>query len=168
MLTVRFLTAVPGVTVPSSGIRRAKLDLLHPTGHQSQQSRRYGVLLGHSASQAGHAPHHGSPVTAVPALRCPSRAFGEPSRTCFTPRDTNHSSPGVTVSFSGIRRAKQDVLHATRHQSQQSRRYGVLLGHSASQAGHHYMDHTTQQYQWSIGRDRIRCRASFSLRCSLC
>ena len=64
-----------------SGIRRAKLDVLHTTGHQSQQSRRYGVLLGHSASQARRAPHHRPPITAVPALRCPSRAFGEPSRT---------------------------------------------------------------------------------------
>ena len=74
-------------------------------------------------------------LTAVPALRCPLRAFGEPSWTCFIARVTNHSSPGITVSFSGIRRTKLDVLHTTCHQSQQSRRYGVLLGHSASQAG---------------------------------
>ena len=78
---------------------------------------------------------HGSPNTAVPALRCPSWAFGEPSWTCYTPLTTHHSSPGVTVSILGIRRAKLDVLHATDHPSQQSRRYGVLPGHSASQAG---------------------------------
>ena len=115
MLAVRFLTAVPalrcplrafgepswtcfiarvtnhsspGITVSFSGIRRAKLDVLHTT----------------------------STITAVPALRCPSRAFGEPSWTCSTPQATNHSSPGVTVSFSGIRRAKQDITtRTTRH-----------------------------------------------------
>ena len=128
----------------------------------SQRSRRYGALFGHSASQAGLASTHGSPNTAVPALRCPSWAFGEPSWTCYTPQTTHHSSPGVTVSnwafgepswtcytpltthhnspgvtvsILGIRRAKLDVLHATDHPSQQSRRYGVHLGHSASQAG---------------------------------
>ena len=101
----------------------------------SQRSRRYGALFGHSASQAGLASTHGSPNTAVPALRCPSWAFGEPSWTCYTPLTTHHSSPGVTVSILGIRRAKLDVLHATDHPSQQSRRYGVHLGHSASQAG---------------------------------
>ena len=101
----------------------------------SQRSRRYGALFGHSASQAGLASTHGSPNTAVPALRCPSWAFGEPSWTCNTPLTTHHSSPGVTVSILGIRRAKLDVLHATDHPSQQSRRYGVHLGHSASQAG---------------------------------
>ena len=68
-------------------------------------------------------------------LRCPSWAFGEPSWTCYTPLTTHHSSPGVTVSILGIRRAKLDVLHATDRPSQQSRRYGVLPGHSASQAG---------------------------------
>ena len=51
------------------------------------------------------------------------------------PLTTHHSSPGVTVSILGIQRAKLDVLHATDHPSQQSRRYGVHLGHSASQAG---------------------------------
>ena len=74
-------------------------------------------------------------LTAVPALRCPLRAFGEPSWTSFNTRVTKHRSPGVTVSILGIRRAKLDVLHATDHPSQQSRRYGVHLGHSASQAG---------------------------------
>ena len=97
------------------GIRRAKLDVLHDTDHPSQQSRRYGVHLGHSASQAGLASTHGSPNTAVPALRCPSWAFGEPSWTCYTTLTTHHSSPGVTVSILGIRRAKLDVLHATDH-----------------------------------------------------
>ena len=101
----------------------------------SQRSRRYGALFGHSASQVGLASTHGSPNTAVPALRCPSWAFGEPSWTCYTPLTTHHSSPGVTVSILGIRRAKLDVLHATDHPSQQSRRYGVLPGHSASQDG---------------------------------
>ena len=125
----------PGVTVSILGIRRAKLDVLHATDHPSQQSRRYGVLPGHSASQAGRATRHRPPITAVPALRCPSWAFGEPSWTCYTPLTTHHNSPGVTVSILGIRRAKLDVLHATDHPSQQSRRYGVHLGHSASQAG---------------------------------
>ena len=74
-------------------------------------------------------------LTAVPALRCPLRAFGEPSWTCFITRVTEHRSPGVTVSITGIRRAKLDVQHATDHPLQQSRRYGVLPGHSASQAG---------------------------------
>ena len=124
----------PGVTLSFSAIRRAKEDMLHATGHESQQSRRYGVLLGHSASQAGHAPLHESHVTAIPALRCPLWAFGEPSRTYFTPRVTSHHSPGVTVSSSGIRRAKLDMLHSTNHASQQSQRYGVRFGHSASQA----------------------------------
>ena len=62
------------------GIRRAKLDVLHATDHLSQQSRRYGVLPGHSASQAGCASRHVTPITVVQAVRCPSRAFGEPSR----------------------------------------------------------------------------------------
>ena len=125
----------PGVTVSILGIRRAKLDVLHTTDHPSHQSRRYGVHLGHSASQAGRATRHSPPFTAVPASRCPSWAFGEPSWTCYTPLTTHHSSPGVTVPILGIRRAKLDVLHATDHPSQQSRRYGVHLGHSASQAG---------------------------------
>ena len=85
----------------------------------SQVSRRYGALFGHSASQAGLATTHGSPNTAVPAVRCPSWAFGEPSWTCYAPLTTHHSSPGVTVSILGIRRAKLDVLHATDHPSQQ-------------------------------------------------
>ena len=76
-------------------------------------------------------------LTAVPTLRCPLRAFGEPSWTCFIARVTNHSSPSITVSFSGIRQTKLDVLHTTGHHSHQSRCYGVLLGHSASQAPHH-------------------------------
>ena len=49
---VFFSDSSPGVTVPSLGIRRAKQDLLYPVYLLSQQSRRYGVLLGHSASQA--------------------------------------------------------------------------------------------------------------------
>ena len=135
MLTVCFLTAVPALRCPLRAFGE-------PSWTCSSTHPR---------------------ITAVPALRCPPWAFGEPSRTCFTNNFTSHSSPGVTVSFSGIRRAKldvlhatghqsqqsrrygvllgirrakQDVLHATGHQSQQSRRYGVLLGHSASQAGH--------------------------------
>ena len=62
------------------GIRRAKLDVLHATDHPSQQSRRYGFLSGHSASQAGRASRHVTPITVVQAVRCPSRAFGKPSR----------------------------------------------------------------------------------------
>ena len=100
----------------------------------SQQSRHYGALFGHSASQAGLALPSVPSVVAVPALRCPPRAFGEPSRTCSTPYTFCHSSPGVTVSSSGIRRAKLDLLYPVYLLSQQSRRYGVLLGHSASQA----------------------------------
>ena len=73
-------TSSPGVTVSILGIRRAKLDVLHATDHPSQQSRRYGVLPGHSASQAGCASRHVTPITVVQAVRCPSRAFGEPSR----------------------------------------------------------------------------------------
>ena len=29
-------------------------------------------------------------ITAVPVLRCPSWAFGEPSWTCYTPQTTHH------------------------------------------------------------------------------
>ena len=54
--------------------------MLHATDHPSQQSRRYGVLPGHSASQAGCASRHVTPITVVQAVRCPSRAFGEPGR----------------------------------------------------------------------------------------
>ena len=106
----------PGVTVSILGIRRAKLDVLHATDHPSQQSRRYGV----------HRPCAKPPP---PALWIPPRqvdaravqmpavvrrpwAFSEPSWTCYTPLTTHHSSPGVTVSILGIRRAKLDVLHA--------------------------------------------------------
>ena len=52
------------------GIRRAKLDVLHDTDHPSQQSRRYGVHLGHSASQAGRATRH-RPLS----VRVPPRAL---------------------------------------------------------------------------------------------
>ena len=139
-----------GATVSFSGIQPAKQDVLHATGHQSQQSWHYGVLLGHSASQAGHAPLHQSHVTALLAIRCPLWAFGEPSRTYFTPRVKSHSNPGVTVSFLGIRRAKQVVLNATAHESQQFRRYSVLLGHAASQAGHAPLHESKQSRRYAV------------------
>ena len=85
-------------------------------------------------------------LTAVPALRCPLRAFGKPSWTSFNTRVTKHRSPGVTVSILGIRRAKLDVLHATDHPSQQSRRYGVQLGiRRAKLDVLHATDHPSQQ-----------------------
>ena len=120
----------------------------NPGGVGTQCPRRYGVCDPASRNRCcegqlgitdtlefGERPSTLPPITAVLALRCPSWAFGEPSWTCYTPLTTHHSSPGVTVSILGIRRAKLDVLHATDHPSQQFRRYGVHLGHSASQAG---------------------------------
>ena len=82
----------PGVGVSSLGIRQAKQDVLHYTNHTSQQAQRYGVLFGHSASQAGHTPQPVGHVAAVPALWCPSPAFGEPSRTCSTARCAQHKA----------------------------------------------------------------------------
>ena len=106
-----FSHSSPGLTVPSSGIRRAKQDLLYPMYLLSQHSRRYGALFGHSASQAGLALPNVPSVAAFPALRCPLRAFGEPSWTCSTQCAFCYSSPGVTVSSLGIWRAKLEFLY---------------------------------------------------------
>ena len=61
---------------PSSGIWRAKQDLLYPVYLLSQQSRRYGVLLGHLASQAR---------LPLPRLQTPTAGFNgsRPARVVY-------------------------------------------------------------------------------------
>ena len=106
-----FSHSSPGVTLPSSGIRRAKLDLLLHRVHKTQRSRHYGALFGHSASQAGHASSHSTQDTAVPALRCPSRAFREPSWTSFTSQTPLTAVPALRCPSRAFGEPSRTSLH---------------------------------------------------------